>query len=80
MLVKVTVAGKDAYMSKERFERTLDAIILSTSDRKRAEQMVALFMKNAVSVECDEAFERSILAAERDDDEIRVAKKENKDG
>ncbi len=72
MLVKVTVGGKDAYMSRERYERTLDAIILSTPDKERARQMVALFMRNAVTVEVDEDFEKAILDAEAADDEKRV--------
>ncbi|MBE6596660.1 MAG: hypothetical protein E7641_03220 [Ruminococcaceae bacterium] len=79
MLVKVTVGGKDAYMSRERYERTLDAIMFSTPDKKRAEQMLALFMQNAVAVTVDEEFERSILAAEAADDERRVREvEENK--
>ena len=48
MLVKVTVGGKDAYMSRERYERTLDAIMFSTPDKKRAEQMLA---QNSCSIE-----------------------------
>ena len=78
MLVKVTVGGKDAYMSRERYERTLDAIMFSTPDKKRAEQMLALFMQNAVAVTVDEEFERSILAAEAADDERRVREVEEK--
>lgn len=72
MLVRVCVGGKEAFMSRERYERTIDAIILSTNDKKRAEQLLALFMKSAETVEVDKEFEKQILEAEAADDAKRV--------